>query len=103
MSPGQDRGDHVGLGIGVLLQVAPIVGGQLAFRAGIEVTVRWVVSQPITEAHHPVSLWTPAAEHVHVDVLVRALEQTVFKPLRLPDPQHVPRRLKTRAIGRLIR
>src|SRR5215469_2490532 len=99
-APLQNRFDHLGFRVGVLLDVGPAPRGELALGGLVELTIGGVGTQAVPEPQMPVDLRATGREDVQVDVGVRALEQAMLVPVRLPDPQLVAGPFQVRVTGR---
>src|SRR6476659_4907219 len=81
--PSHDRRDDIGLGIGVVLDDVPALGGELALGRLVQPAVRVVHPEVISKSDHPVDLRAALGEHVQVGRDVGALEQSMLEPVSL--------------------
>src|ERR671911_3010871 len=70
---GDDGLDHLGLGIGVLLDIGPVPLGQLALDPLVVRPVLRMAAQTVPEEEVALDLWTPGRVDVEVDIRVRPL------------------------------
>jgi len=96
---GDDRLDDVGLRIGVVLDVGPVLGRQFALRPLIQVTILVVAPEPVAERQDPLDLGAAGRKNVHVDVRVGALQDTMLVPVWLANDELVAGRFKRRKVS----
>src|SRR5215472_4130576 len=70
--PGDDLLDDLRFGIGVVLGVLPLAFGELALGGRVEVPIRRIRSQPVSEPEHALDLRGAVGEDVQVDVGIGA-------------------------------
>jgi hypothetical protein len=71
------------LGVGVVLDVLPLLGGELALRPLVELPVHVVRAQPIAEEEHAPDLLAPRREDVQVHGRILSAQHAVLIPVRL--------------------
>src|SRR6266545_1899232 len=98
----EDLLDHARLGVRVVLDVLPVLLGELALRPRVQLPVGVVRAQAVTESEHPVDLRAAGREDVQVDAWVLVLEKSMLEPIGLADPEHVPRILQGRNVCLLV-
>ena len=95
---GHDVIDDCTLGIGVILHEPPFLLSQDCFRASVQLAVRGVGPEPISEQQHSVDLRTASRERVEIDVSVRPFEHPVLVPVRLSNVKSIATRYKCREV-----
>src|SRR6266540_1384828 len=98
----EDLLDHARLCVRVVLDVLPVLLGELALRPRVQLPVGVVRAQAVTESEHPVDLRAAGREDVQVDAWVLVLEKSMLEPIGLADPEHVPRILQGRNVCLLV-
>ena len=53
---GENLHDHCSFGIGVVLRVLPVLASELPFGALVQLTIGYVVAQPVAEEQHALNL-----------------------------------------------
>src|SRR6476620_6985990 len=93
-----DAFDDLALRVGVVLDVDPVAGGEVALGPQIALPLIVVGAQAVSEGEHPGDLGRPLAEGVEVDVGVGSLEEPVLVPVGLADPYRVAAGLQRRDV-----
>src|SRR6188768_699368 len=76
-----DAFDDLAFRVGIVLDVDPVAGGQLALGPQIALPLIVIGSQAVSEGEHPCDLGRPLAESVEVDVGVRTPEEPMLEPV----------------------
>jgi len=100
---GHDAVDDCSLGISIGLNKRPFSLRQGPFRSSIQLAVRGVDAEPVSEHQHSVDLRTASGERVEVDVGVRPFEHPVLVPVSLSEVKSVARRRECRGVRRFVR
>jgi len=100
---GHDAIDDCSLGISIVLNKRPFSLSQGQFRSSIQLAVRGVDAEPVSEHQHSLDLRTASGERVEVDVRVRPFEHPVLVPVSLSDVKSVARRRECRCVRRFVR
>ncbi len=90
------------LRVRVVLDVLPLLRGELALRALVQLTVGVIRSQPIAEDEHALDLLAARGEHVQVHGRILSSQQPVLVPVRLAHAQDVADSLQLGHVRTLV-